>query len=616
LSARESRIKVFMHDGQSNTFDQSNAKDLPPDTTGAARAMNIKAVHRDGQTFVTWMDVARGEAGAGYRYAVYRSEKPITQENLAAAEKRVWGIFNNSCKLYSFAFNGRMDVDRLDPQRPNCVIEAEGDPLPEGSGLAVITPERPGNRYYAVVATDLENNPLSEVIPGASATTEPVAEKPVPIQPIKVWDGKKREKKGSERFAPSGKRGFPLILDLHASGGYTHAGKNPRGDFYFYFGPREWGWREGLPGVFTVEEREGSLIVAPTDAIVRPPEGRRWMETFWMGYFCIPQWAEHEDLRVYPFGERRLAWVLEWATATYGADRHRIYCRGASMGASGTWVFGMARPEVFAAIYPNRGSIIAKNGMNVLVPSGPQAYRKRGRRRPSEGPAPMPDGKTDYWTQRDRLKYARDRHEDLPFIGWNCGRRDGFATWREHYDLVKTLTANHHGFAFAWNNGNHQGGKPLMKEHILKWYPPEKFALNLSYPAFSNSSIDNDMGNGDAADGDLAGGINLGFAWKDVVEKEDSWSATISNSLCKAEMTVDVTPRRCQEFKPTPGETCTWTNSAGGSGEVTTDEWGLVTVKSVTIKPGAETTVTLLRAARSETRANSPAATSTAGKMP
>jgi hypothetical protein len=103
------------------------------------------------------------------------------------------------------------------------------------------------------------------------------------------------------------------------------------------------------------------------------------------------------------------------------------------------------------------------------------------------------------------------------------------------------------------------------------------------------------MGNGDKADGDLVGGINLGFDWKDMVDEEGKWSANISNSLAKAEMTVDVTPRWCQKFKPKAGDKFQWTNSAGGAGEVTADQWGLVTVEKVKIGPGEGTTLTISR---------------------
>src|SRR6185436_14411822 len=108
---------------------------------------------------------------------------------------------------------------------------------------------------------------------------------------------------------------------------------------------------------------------------------------------------------------------------------------------------------------------------------------------------------------------------------------------------------------------------------INRYYPAEKFARNRSYPAFGNSSLDHKMGNGDPKGGDLEGGINLGFDWKDVVDEEGKWSVTISNDLAKEAMTVGVTPRRCQKFKLKPGVEYRWTTSTGASGTVSADKW-------------------------------------------
>ncbi len=47
---------------------------------------SIQAVHRHGQTFVTWKDVAEGEDGAKFRYSLYRAEAPNTAANLDKAE--------------------------------------------------------------------------------------------------------------------------------------------------------------------------------------------------------------------------------------------------------------------------------------------------------------------------------------------------------------------------------------------------------------------------------------------------------------------------------------------------------------------------------------------------
>ena len=148
----------------------------------------------------------------------------------------------------------------------------------------------------------------------------------------------------------------------------------------------------------------------------------------------------------------------------------------------------------------------------------------------------------------------------------------------------------HHGFGFGWDNGGHGSARNQFRM-LCKYYPWHLFALNRSYPAFGNSSIDDELG----PDGPKEGYVNVGFVWKDVVDEKGKWSAKISNGEAKEDMTADVTPRRCQEFKPKPGEKLKWTSSAGGSGQVAADQWGLVTVEKVKIPKGKEITLTIRR---------------------
>jgi len=557
--------------------------------SGVARAADVKvtdvkAAHRNGQTFVTWKDAADGEAGQDFRYSIYRSDQPITQATLGDAELVLRGVFNNSAKLFGHAF---WPKDRLDPKKPTCIIVEGGKPLPAWSGLAVRTVEKDGRSYYAVVATDLKGAALSKVVPGESATTEPVAEKVAPIQPIKLYDSNQRKSYVAQTRI-SGKKGLPLSVQLHASSGRGGTASG-WGDYYLYFSRREWGYRDGLPGVFSVQERshgkpDQRLIFDSREAIVTP-SGTRAMETYWFGYVCVPQWAEHKEPRAYPFTERRTLWMIRWTIEKYGADPERVYCGGGSMGAWGTSTFALRHPELFAAVYPNR-----------------PRTRQRGRpglvRIPRNQKVMMDDGKTDYFERMDMVKFVSEHHGDLPFLGWCCGRHDGFASFKEQIDMVKALTKAHHGFAFAWNDGNHSSGGRPMRE-VTKYYPWTKFARNKSYPAFGNSSIDGDLGTGEVekivngrkrrvlekGNGDLEGGINLGFDWADVVDEADKWSVALCNVLTEKEMTVDVTPRRCQMFGPKPGDKFKWTNSAGGTGEVAADRWGLVTVEKVKLVP-------------------------------
>jgi len=65
--------------------------------------------------------------------------------------------------------------------------------------------------------------------------------------------------------------------------------------------------------------------------------------------------------------------------------------------------------------------------------------------------------------------------------------------------------------------------------------------------------------------------------------------------------TVDITPRRCQKFKPKPGETFKWTNASlkdnkpVQSGTVKADKWGLVTLPQVKVSKG-KNRVSIIRA--------------------
>jgi hypothetical protein len=539
----------------------------------------IQAIHRHGQTFVTWKDAAEGEAGAAYRYSLYRSERPITAENLAEAELCYRGVLNNSARLYGTAFSSK---DRLDSSKGYSVTIEGGEPLPPWGGLAVHTVRKKAKAYYAVVATDEKLSPLSEVIPGKSATTEPLDEQPAPIQPIKLYDSKERKGPYISSTSITGKTGLPLHLTLHGSQGQG-GGAGEYGDYYLFFGTSEMGYRDGLAGVFSVEEhrrKEGNRLLLRVRDAVEHPSGKRAMETYWFGYYCVPQGAAHAEPRVYPFTENQLLWITRWVVERYKADPERVSVGGSSSGGVGSNNVGFRHPELFAAAYPSVGRVrrvpaIALNG---------KFDRNLG--------TLMADGKTPYYDHVDGPKFAAEYHADLPFLGWACGRQDGYATWPEHIDMVRALTASYHGFAFSWNNGGHgEGGKAMGL--INKYYPAEKFAKNLSYPAFGNSSLDHKMGSGDPAEGDSEGGINLGFDWHDVIDEPNKWSAVLSNKLAKEDLTVDVTPRRCQKFKPRPGEELRWTSSVGASGTITADKHGLATVTKVLISPGAETTLTI-----------------------
>lgn len=560
----------------------------PQSSTGNAllpSVQGIQVIQHDGQTFITWQDLAQGKAGSIYRYSLYRATFPITQSNLASSQLVETGILNNSGQLFGAApFN---QATRTSPAFPMSIVQNGGTALPLWTGLAVYTAQSNGSAYYAVVGTDITSGNNSVVVPGQSATTAPVLESIAPIQPIKIYDSKDRAQYVAQTYI-TGEQGLPLMIWLHpsqASGG----GASAVGDYYLYFGNESMGYQDGLPSVFSVQENrlaDGTdrLQLNPRDTIWNP-DGLSGFETWWFGYLASPIWATGPTPYTYPFTENRLLWVVNWAIAQYGADPNRVYCSGQSMGGWGTAAFAFRHPEIFAAVFPRLPRFQEPRVPDLINPPDTPVS--------SAGPF-MPDGVTPYFNRMDMIAFVQNNHGDLPFIGWAIGRQDPFAPWSTQVAMVHALEANHYGFAFSWNNGNHSTGSQAMTP-ILTYYDNNTIYKNQSFPAFSNSSIDSNIGDGDPTDGDLVGGINLGFQWSVTADTSANWVASISNAIATSSMTVDVTPRRVQAFEPAPGETILWTSSAGQSGTVVTDAYGLVTVPAVIINQGQPTTLTLTR---------------------
>jgi len=550
-------------------------------TQDAPAVTGIAAVHRDGQTFVTWKDVAPGNEGAGYRYALFRSAAPITEETLSHARAVQSGLLNHSGQLFGHAFT---PADRVAPGKPMARL-AEGEaPLPPWSGLAVHTAAQEEAAFYAVAAYRAgSGSRATKIIPGESATTTAVQERPAALEPIKIHDSRARGQ-GSAPTVISGRPGLPIVVYLHGSqaqGGPV----GELGDAYLYFGSREMGFRDGVPGVFSVEERAagtgGVLLVRPRDAIVRP-DGREALETYWFGYGSVPQGASHKDLRAYPFTERRLQWIIEWVVRRYRADGTRVSLAGNSMGGWGGMTFGLRSPDLLSGIF-----VTLPRTRQRALPAFPEPPRG------AQG-VQMADGSGSYLERMDMVRFVAGHPGDLPFVAWAIGRRDEFASWREQVDMARALAAGRHGFVFAWNNGDHSAGAKPM-ELIEKTYDRGAYRRDSSYPAFTNSSIDSDMGNGTSGSGDPEGGINLGFTWREPIDRPDQWSVRVGNALAKSAMTVDVTPRRLRSLAPRGGETLSWKSSSGGSGTVTVGEDRLVTIPRVVIEPGRDTRLTISR---------------------
>lgn len=241
-------------------------KDPPPQVTG------VKAVHRKGQTFITWTEIdkiidkekiywkefettfKKYGPRKGRLYRVYRSDKPITAANLHEAERidEIWPLSGYDFRLHEHLTRGE-DWMGLNPQSlvtryviqaaPEGVLEPngtygennmpvwQGKQLPLHTGLYVHQPRRSGKAYYAVTACigGVEN---TRDIAAANSPAAPVEETVGSGQPILYrvlrQAGWRRNEKIRETqffvywaappFANQPRRPVHLMVGLHGTG--------------------------------------------------------------------------------------------------------------------------------------------------------------------------------------------------------------------------------------------------------------------------------------------------------------------------------------------------------------------------------------------------------------
>src|SRR4029078_94687 len=121
--------------------------------------------------------------------------------------------------------------------------------------------------------------------------------------------------------------------------------------------------------------------------------------------------------------------------------------------------------------------------------------------------------------------------------------------------------------------------------------------LDRTLPAFTRCSLDDNPGDGDPEVRARDGQSNLYLTWdtasESAVDEVGRWSLLLklNKQAPKDACTVDVTPRRCLQFRAREGRKVRWRSAAADgaevqSGEVEADQWGLVTAPAVQVTKG------------------------------
>jgi pimeloyl-ACP methyl ester carboxylesterase len=264
--------------------------------------------------------------------------------------------------------------------------------------------------------------------------------------------------------------------------------------------------------------------------IVRPVDNYAGAESYWMGFL------DTGDNLVRLTTERRLDVMVRWVDLNVpNLDLTRRVLTGGSMGGWGSLRYGLRRPKLFASIYPDRPRWRYASGSTYGVPTLATGEAGSGTTTSftdTTSPYLVPeDGSGKITRYMDMISYVADTNNDIPWVGWCLGRQDGFANFADHVDAVIAMRAAKRGFAFAWNNGDHSTGSILAQ--IRQSYEYGTFKLGQGYPLFTNHSGDQDPAV------DLAGGINIGLSFRNVVESAGAWSCEVTSVLGARTVTVE-----------------------------------------------------------------------------
>lgn len=329
--------------------------------------------------------------------------------------------------------------------------------------------------------------------------------------------------------------------------------------------------------------------------------------TLWAGdHECLGTLRELDTGVVWNHEQRRVLEASAWAMEKprLFVDPERVYIWGQFAG------WALRHGDLFA--------VVMSNGHNNMKTSreGRKHYWRWGQ--PDHGENWLGINHQDYL---DLALWVRENPTvELPY--WVCWPAYGafpdhslgdfgFKPWQEFIGAMKETRRS---FAAVWMTN----GPGLARGVIHDMVP--RIKLHQSLPAFSNCSLDTspqtEHPRGSYYPGrfdddfqkyaDKEGGINLYQRWdpESMVDEPHTWAVTVwlAGSDTQPEFaspadsaTMDITPRRCQKFTAKPGEQFTWTNTrmredkSTGSGEVTADRWGLVTIKQVVIsKAGSQ----------------------------
>ncbi len=557
----------------------------------------INAVHRSGQTFITWPE--RGDM-TGEHYRIYRSTAPITDASSLALAQQLYEVPKGTGNFYADRYN--VDSSGVWQARylERFVTENLGPQLPAGLGLLVWTIHSTdfavgysGTAYYAVTVVSAGGSEDLSGLGGnlSSGAVEEGVASPAPVEVVRAAAGKAHV--------------YLQYMDLREWNATFHA-PNPGNQYY--------GLDPGDPAVAHAIQYAYCYTVGEPDPLTVPPAARYpvvlnlhgWGGNAYGPDLLPAQYWDVIEIRPLDIGEtwyfgfakqhnyyidapveagdticnyteyrilRMLYDLLHDPVLGPQCDPNRIYIYGHSMGGSGTLAFSLRYPTLFAAAYASQpmtnyltdpvwlDDVSRKFGPRVLnlpvelnVPSGivPSLLAFNG------------TGVYD-WQNHEANAQARLTDEVVP-LGLGHGRLDASIHWPEEgRGMYAALDAGRRCWGGYVDDRDHQWmgfagcPVPFAPDGSLVPFGGLGMVLDETVPGMSNYSRGGSLPPLDpppAAPESYNGAIEWSSSWNpwDGPPHEDTgmWGMSLRTTDGQS-ATVDITPRRTQKFAAWPG---------------------------------------------------------------
>jgi len=511
------------------------------------------------------------------RYRIYRAEKPIASLEGLKPIAEVPPLTGWNIDYYG-------DI-RPEHKALRYVIEEGKGPVPPGTGIYAHNPQRAGDAWYAVTVSihGKENKSLAPANSLATAVRE-TAGRGVPVlqrvEKPKEWhfvqdptlyyyvrwesppncavEGKPFDYVVAVPPKPASPA--PVGIHLHCWGGSLNGG---------------YGWWYGA--------EQGHILIASNQVPYDWWTG--YHELYWQGPLKKESWQQGV---VRPYSQTRLLAFLDWVATKWEVDLSRTHVAGSSMGGSGSPMLAIRFPERIAW---------ATSWVGVHIPAKSPQFKSSYANvyGPSEWDVKFVDG-TPVWEHFNDAWYLRKHPEkEIGLIAFSNGKNDGAIGWPQAQQFYRALQDTRRPHVFVWGQGGH-GQRAQLPVSLSDRTVAMDLRTDQSQPAFTGCSLDDNPGSGDPQDGDPKGQVNLYLLWKtdDVLDQGDRWEMTIGliEKAPRNECTVNMTPRRVQQFKVKPGQQVKWTNTSLGEnkviqdGQATADEHGLITLERVRVTKG------------------------------